>query len=186
MLSATVRYRSQPKCETVRYLIMSTVRIPVARDMKPVALKAQVMLTALASIPVTIAMIVSPMPLPRLMMTFDVPSVRLNRCMDRVLATECIKPIQTAPYESPPTMQTAKALTRLPRMGAASGEGHRYSIAYLLRTEDDAVFEDADGTKVTAKDLARIKYNTYTAGHDEQARSSVLMGGMEEVHGVRG
>ncbi|KAK2783509.1 hypothetical protein FQN52_009629 [Onygenales sp. PD_12] len=73
---------------------------------------------------------------------------------------------------------------RVVRDGRASGEGHRYSIAYLLRPEDEAVFEDADGTKVTARDLAKVKYNTYAAGHEEQAKSSVLTGGMEKVLGV--
>lgn len=73
---------------------------------------------------------------------------------------------------------------RVVRGGRAEEEGHRYSIAYLLRPNDEAVFEDADGAAVTARDLAKVKYDTYSASHVEQARSTVLMGGMDRVLGV--
>ncbi|KAK0384856.1 hypothetical protein NLU13_7334 [Sarocladium strictum] len=73
---------------------------------------------------------------------------------------------------------------RVVRGGRAKEEGHRYSIAYLLRPNDEAVFEDADGAAVTARDLAKVKYDTYSASHVEQARSTVLMGGMDRVLGV--
>ncbi|KAJ3541475.1 hypothetical protein NM208_g4594 [Fusarium decemcellulare] len=74
---------------------------------------------------------------------------------------------------------------RVVRNGRASEEGHRYSIAYLLRPGDDVVFVDADGSKVTAKSMTEVKYRAYSADHAEQENSSVLTGGMEEVLGVR-
>ncbi|KAH8175722.1 2OG-Fe(II) oxygenase superfamily protein [Sarocladium implicatum] len=74
---------------------------------------------------------------------------------------------------------------RVIRDGRAREEGHRYSIAYLLRPNDEAVFRDADGTEITARDLAKVKYNTYSASHVDQAKSTVLMGGMDRVLGVK-
>ncbi|KAJ9414933.1 hypothetical protein QL093DRAFT_2450988 [Fusarium oxysporum] len=63
---------------------------------------------------------------------------------------------------------------RVVRDGRASDEGHRYSIAYLLRP----------GTTVTAQSLASIKYRAYSADHAEQEKNTVLTGGMEQVLGV--
>ncbi|KAF4460671.1 gibberellin 20-oxidase [Fusarium albosuccineum] len=74
---------------------------------------------------------------------------------------------------------------RVVRDGRASEEGHRYSIAYLLRPGDDVVLVDADGSKVTARSMTDVKYRAYSADHAEQEKSSVLTGGMEEVLGVR-
>ncbi|ENH74285.1 hypothetical protein FOC1_g10004891 [Fusarium oxysporum f. sp. cubense race 1] len=71
------------------------------------------------------------------------------------------------------------------RDGRASDEGHRYSIAYLLRPGDDVTFVDADGSRVTAQSLASIKYRAYSADHAEQEKNTVLTGGMEQVLGVR-
>ncbi|KAF5648639.1 gibberellin 20-oxidase [Fusarium sp. NRRL 52700] len=74
---------------------------------------------------------------------------------------------------------------RVVRDGRASDEGHRYSIAYLLRPADDVAFVDADGSNVTAQSLASIKYKAYSADHAEQEKNMVLTGGMEQVLGVR-
>jgi isopenicillin N synthase-like dioxygenase len=74
---------------------------------------------------------------------------------------------------------------RVVREGRASSEGHRYSIAYLLRPADNTTFLDAEGIEITAKELAESKYNSYAASHAEQDKSSVLMGGMEKTFGVR-
>ncbi|KAF5989802.1 cytochrome P450 monooxygenase [Fusarium bulbicola] len=74
---------------------------------------------------------------------------------------------------------------RVVRDGRASDEGHRYSIAYLLRPGDDVSFVDADGSRVTAQSLASIKYRDYSADHAEQDKNTVLTGGMEQVLGVR-
>ncbi|EXK77736.1 hypothetical protein FOQG_17572 [Fusarium oxysporum f. sp. raphani 54005] len=73
---------------------------------------------------------------------------------------------------------------RVVRDGRASDEGHRYSIAYLLRPGDDVTFVDADGSRVTAQSLASIKYRAYSADHAEQEKNTVLTGGMEQVLGV--
>lgn len=74
-------------------------------------------------------------------------------------------------------------LHRVVREGRAAGEGHRYSIAYLLRPNDAAVFRDADGMQTTSKDFVRSKYQIYSASHSEQ-KGTVLTGGMEQVLGV--
>ncbi|KKY29356.1 putative 2og-fe oxygenase family protein [Diaporthe ampelina] len=74
-------------------------------------------------------------------------------------------------------------LHRVVREGRAAGEGHRYSIAYLLRPNDAAVFKDADGMQTTSKDFVRSKYQIYSASHSEQ-KGTVLTGGMEQVLGV--
>lgn len=73
---------------------------------------------------------------------------------------------------------------RVIRDGRAKDEGHRYSIAYLLRPNDATVFKDADGAEISAKDLAKVKYNSYSASHVDQGKSTVLMGGMEHVLGI--
>ncbi|KAF5591829.1 gibberellin 20-oxidase [Fusarium pseudocircinatum] len=74
---------------------------------------------------------------------------------------------------------------RVVRDGRASDEGHRYSVAYLLRPGDNVAFVDADGARVTAQALASIKYRAYSADHVEQEKNTVLTGGMEQVLGVR-
>lgn len=74
---------------------------------------------------------------------------------------------------------------RVIRDGRAQFEGHRYSIAYLLRPNDATVFRDADGAEISARDLAKVKYNTYSATHVDQGKSTVLMGGMEHVLGIK-
>lgn len=75
-------------------------------------------------------------------------------------------------------------LHRVVRGGRAEHVGHRYSIAYLLRPEDDAVFFDADGVRRTAKELCETKYVQYEAPHAEQEKYTVLTGGMEQALGV--
>ncbi|KAK5629438.1 hypothetical protein RRF57_005153 [Xylaria bambusicola] len=75
-------------------------------------------------------------------------------------------------------------LHRVIREGRASLEGHRYSIAYLLRPDNDAAFVDADGARTTAKDFVDAKYHIYSAPHDEQQTSNILTGGMEQILGV--
>jgi isopenicillin N synthase-like dioxygenase len=71
-------------------------------------------------------------------------------------------------------------LHRVVREGIASHEGHRYSIAYLLRPDDRAVFKDADGQLTTSEDFVRTKYEVYSAPHAAQ-KGMVLTGGMEQV-----
>lgn len=71
-------------------------------------------------------------------------------------------------------------LHRVVREGIASREGHRYSIAYLLRPDDKAVFKDTDGQLTTSKDFVRAKYEVYAAPHTSQ-KGRVLTGGMEQV-----
>lgn len=81
--------------------------------------------------------------------------------------------------------QLYSCLHRVIRDGRASQEGHRYSIAYLLRPDDEATFDDADGVHTTAKDFVKTKYQTYSAPHEEQEKHAVLTGGMEDVLGVK-
>ncbi|KAK9788042.1 putative Cytochrome P450 monooxygenase [Seiridium cardinale] len=75
-------------------------------------------------------------------------------------------------------------LHRVIREGRASLEGHRYSIAYLLRPDSDAVFEDTEGVRTTAKNFVDTKYEVYSAPHEKQQQNAVLTGGMERVLGV--
>jgi isopenicillin N synthase-like dioxygenase len=78
------------------------------------------------------------------------------------------------------------SLHRVVKEGRALADTTKYSVAYLLRAADDTVFDDVEGVKVTASQLAAAKYGSYAADHDEQEKSQVLCGGMETVLGVRG
>ena len=57
----------------------------------------------------------------------------------------------------------------------------RYSIAYLLRPENAAKFEDNQGNRVTAEGWWKEKLAIFSQGHEKQAVSSVLTGGMESA-----
>lgn len=74
---------------------------------------------------------------------------------------------------------------RVVRDGRASDEGHRYSIAYLLRPDHEAEFDDASEARTTAKKFVDTKYDSYSASHDVQESNDVLTGGMEKTLGVR-
>lgn len=56
---------------------------------------------------------------------------------------------------------------------------HRYSIAYFLRAEDEAVYVDSHGEKISAKDWHDHKYEVFRQDHEQQEKDSVLTGGME-------
>jgi len=57
---------------------------------------------------------------------------------------------------------------------------HRYSIAYFLRAENDAVFTDSIGRKVSAKVWHDEKFDVFRESHEEQAKRAILTGGMEQ------
>ncbi|CAE7059196.1 unnamed protein product [Rhizoctonia solani] len=57
----------------------------------------------------------------------------------------------------------------------------RYSIAYFLRPESTANFEDTEGRAVSAKTWHDEKYVVYTEPHHKQDLSTVLTGGMEQI-----
>ncbi|CAE6425906.1 unnamed protein product [Rhizoctonia solani] len=57
----------------------------------------------------------------------------------------------------------------------------RYSIAYFLRPESTAEFEDTEGRAVSAKAWHDEKYVVYTQPHHKQDLSTMLTGGMERI-----
>jgi isopenicillin N synthase-like dioxygenase len=59
----------------------------------------------------------------------------------------------------------------------------RYSIAYFLRPDNDAIYEDAEGTKVSAAKWHDDKYIMFGTERDKQEKSSILTGGMEGILG---
>jgi len=65
--------------------------------------------------------------------------------------------------------------------GEVYQEEDRYSIAYFLRPESAADFQDADGKMVSAKQWHDEKYVVYTEPHDKQDMGTVLTGGMEAI-----
>ncbi|KAJ7635340.1 2OG-Fe-II oxygenase family oxidoreductase [Roridomyces roridus] len=70
----------------------------------------------------------------------------------------------------------------VPTSGAGTCQAEdRYSIAYFLRPESSVDFEDADGKSVSAKKWHDEKYVMYTEKHEEQDKSSMLTGGMEQI-----
>lgn len=58
---------------------------------------------------------------------------------------------------------------------------HRYSIAYFLRAENDAMFTDSEGRYVTAGQWHDEKFLVFKATPEEQAKAppSMLYGGMD-------
>ncbi|KAH8807262.1 hypothetical protein F5884DRAFT_880143 [Xylogone sp. PMI_703] len=59
-------------------------------------------------------------------------------------------------------------------------EEHRYSIAYFLRPEDDAVYVDSKGRELKAREWHDEKYNVFREPHEKQERDTILTGGMEK------
>ncbi|CAE6455388.1 putative 2-oxoglutarate-dependent dioxygenase At3g49630 [Arabidopsis thaliana] [Rhizoctonia solani] len=57
----------------------------------------------------------------------------------------------------------------------------RYSIAYFLRPESTAKFEDTEGRAVSAKTWHDEKYVVYTQPHHKQDLTTMLTGGMEQI-----
>jgi hypothetical protein len=61
----------------------------------------------------------------------------------------------------------------------------RYSIAYFLRPENEAKYEDSKGRWLTAREWHDAKYKVFQMEHQQQIGSdSILMGGMETAVGV--
>lgn len=60
-------------------------------------------------------------------------------------------------------------------------EEDRYSIAYFLRPENAAVYEDPSGKKVTAREWHDDKYVMFGEPHVKQEASAMLTGGMETI-----
>lgn len=75
--------------------------------------------------------------------------------------------------------QLLSAVHRVLPLGERQEE-HRYSIAYFLRPDDDAQYEDASGQIVTAKEWHDRKFDVFRESHIEQARNPILTGGMEQ------
>lgn len=57
----------------------------------------------------------------------------------------------------------------------------RYSIAYFLRPENAAMFEDAEGRKISAQTWHDDKYAMLEEPHAKQKANQLLMGGMETI-----
>lgn len=72
-------------------------------------------------------------------------------------------------------------LHRVYPTGEVYQEEDRYSIAYFLRPESAASFEDVDGKVVSAKRWHDEKYVTYTEPHEKQDLSNILTGGMDQI-----
>lgn len=62
-------------------------------------------------------------------------------------------------------------------------EYHRYSIAYFLRPEDDAIYVDSKGRGISARAWHDEKYNVFREPHEKQEKDMILTGGME-LNGV--
>lgn len=67
--------------------------------------------------------------------------------------------------------------------GGGCQEESRYSIAYFLRPESAAVFEDTNGKTTLAKKWHDEKYVMFGETHAKQKQSQMLTGGMERVLG---
>ncbi|EIW65088.1 2OG-Fe-II oxygenase family oxidoreductase [Trametes versicolor FP-101664 SS1] len=72
----------------------------------------------------------------------------------------------------------------IPPVGGRQSED-RYSIAYFLRPENNAVYEDPNGKKVTAREWHDNKYVMFGEPHVKQEASPMLTGGMEPILGSR-
>jgi isopenicillin N synthase-like dioxygenase len=59
-------------------------------------------------------------------------------------------------------------------------EEHRYSIAYFLRPEDNAIYVDSKGRELSARAWHDEKYNVFRKPHEKQEKDMVLTGGMEK------
>jgi isopenicillin N synthase-like dioxygenase len=59
-------------------------------------------------------------------------------------------------------------------------EEDRFSIAYFLRPEDNAVYIDSKGRELSARAWHDEKYSVFRKPHDEQEKDVVLTGGMEK------
>lgn len=57
----------------------------------------------------------------------------------------------------------------------------RYSIAYFLRPENGAVYEDAEGKKIAAGKWHDEKYVMFAEPQEKQEESEILTGGMEQI-----
>ncbi|KAI1127807.1 2OG-Fe(II) oxygenase family oxidoreductase [Nemania abortiva] len=55
---------------------------------------------------------------------------------------------------------------------------YRYSTAYFLRPENEAVFQTSENTSVSALDWHDRKYDIFKADHAEQEKNTILTGGI--------
>jgi isopenicillin N synthase-like dioxygenase len=72
----------------------------------------------------------------------------------------------------------------LHRVIPVASDEDRYSIAYFLRPENEALFEDVEGNKVKAVQWHDDKYVMFGESHERQANSAMLTGGMERPAGI--
>jgi len=56
----------------------------------------------------------------------------------------------------------------------------RYSIVYLIRTNDDVSFNDSTGKTWTAKEWHDLKYDVFTSPTTFDAKGQILTAMMEE------
>jgi isopenicillin N synthase-like dioxygenase len=59
-------------------------------------------------------------------------------------------------------------------------EHHRYSIAYFLRPEDNAIYVDSKGRHLSARTWHDEKYDVFREPHEKQEKDAILTGGMEQ------
>jgi isopenicillin N synthase-like dioxygenase len=59
-------------------------------------------------------------------------------------------------------------------------EHSRYSIAYFLRPEDNAIYVDSKGRQLSARMWHDEKYETFKEPHERQEKDAILTGGMEQ------
>ena len=57
---------------------------------------------------------------------------------------------------------------------------NRYTLAFFLRPEDEAVFKDAAGQTISAKTWHDRKFDRFRDSHEKQDFDCILTGGMEE------
>ena len=75
----------------------------------------------------------------------------------------------------------------LHRVVPSSGEHQtesRYSLAYTMRPESAAQFDDVQGKRILAQEWHDWKYVMFAEPHSKQRESQMLTGGMEEVLGA--
>ena len=67
---------------------------------------------------------------------------------------------------------------------AETQQEHRYSIAYFLRAEDDAIYLDSHDHQISAKEWHDGKYEVFRQKHDQQEQDAILTGGMEKQEAI--
>jgi isopenicillin N synthase-like dioxygenase len=59
----------------------------------------------------------------------------------------------------------------------------RYSICYFLRPGDEVKFKDMEGREVTGQQWHDEKHKMFQTTHEQQSKSLLLTGGMEQILG---